>query len=292
MVHTALTSGSPPAASAGPVAGTGSDVDQAAPDVSVVVPVFDDPLVEQAIASTLHQTLRTVEVVVVDHGSTDGTGELVDRIAARDSRVRVFHLPDNEGGPGRPLNVGLAAARGRYVTILGSDDELERDACRTLLTAAEVDGADVVTSLTRRIHVHEANRVQPWYPALYGRRRTLEGIRADLEQIWDQTPVGKLYRTSWMRQPEVSFPEDVVYEDQLFMMRAYLRAARISVVPVPTYLWMVRSKAARRSITTAVPTSVICSTGSPSTSGSTRSWPRRAPATSSRGRTASSCATT
>jgi len=249
MVHPALTSGSPPAASAGPVAGTGSDVDQAAPDVSVVVPVFDDPLVEQAIASALHQTLRTVEVVVVDHGSTDGTGELVDRIAARDSRVRVFHLPDNEGGPGRPLNVGLAAARGRYVTILGSDDELERDACRTLLTAAEVDGADVVTSLTRRINVHEANRVQPWYPALYGRRRTLEGIRADLEQIWDQIPVGKLYRTSWMREHEVSFPEDVVYEDQLFMMRAYLRAARISVVPVPTYLWMVRSKAARRSIT-------------------------------------------
>ena len=249
MVHTALTSGSPPAPSAGPVAGTGPDVDQAAPDVSVVVPVFDDPLVEQAIASALHQTLRTVEVVVVDHGSTDGTGALVDRIAARDSRVRAFHLPDNEGGPGRPLNVGLAAARGRYVTILGSDDELERDACRTLLAAAEVDGADVVTSLTRRIHVHEGNRVQPWYPVLYGRRRTLEGIRADLEQIWDQIPVGKLYRTSWMREHEVRFPEDVVYEDQLFMMRAYLRAARISVVPVPTYLWMVRSKAARRSIT-------------------------------------------
>src|SRR3954468_21491110 len=249
MVHTALTSGSPPAASARPVAGTGPDVDQATPDVSVVVPVFDDPLVEQAIASALHQTLRTVEVVVVDHGSTDGTGQLVDRIAARDSRVRAFHLPDNEGGPGRPLNVGLAAASGRYVTILGSDDELERDACRTLLAAAEVDGADVVTSLTRRIHVHEGNRVQPWYPVLYGRRRTLEGIRADLDQIWDQIPVGKLYRAGWLREREVRFPEDVVYEDQLFMMRAYVRARRISVVPVATYQWMVRSKAVRPSIT-------------------------------------------
>src|SRR3954467_12875256 len=87
------------------------------PDVSVVVPVYNDPLVEQAIASALGQTLRSVEVVVVDHGSTDGTGELLDRTAAREPRVRAFHLPDNEGGPGRPLNAGMDAAKGRYITI-------------------------------------------------------------------------------------------------------------------------------------------------------------------------------
>jgi CDP-glycerol glycerophosphotransferase len=223
--------------------------DAAAPDVTVVVPVFNDPLVEQAVASALNQTLRGVEIVVVDHGSTDGTGRLIDGIAARNPRVRALHLPDNEGGPGRPLNLAINQAAGRYITILGSDDELERDACRTLVAAAEVDEADVVTSLTRRIHVHEGNRVQSWYPALYGRRRTLEGIRADLDQIWDQIPVGKLYRTSWLRERDVSFPEDVVYEDQLFMMRAYVRARRISVVPVATYLWMVRPKAVRPSIT-------------------------------------------
>src|SRR3954470_1771452 len=82
------------------------------PDVTVVIPVYNDPLVEQAIASALNQTLRSVEVVVADHGSTDGTGELLDRIAASEPRVRVLHLPDNEGGPGRPLNVAMDAALG------------------------------------------------------------------------------------------------------------------------------------------------------------------------------------
>src|SRR3954447_24848610 len=142
------------------------------PDVSVVVPVYNDPLVEQAIASALGQTLRSVEVVVVDHGSTDGTGELLDRIAGREPRVRAFHLPDNEGGPGRPLNAGMDAAQGRDITILGSEDELERDACRTLLAAADIESADLVTSMTRRILVHENNRVRRWYPRLYTRRRT------------------------------------------------------------------------------------------------------------------------
>src|SRR3954454_4084171 len=154
------------------------------PDVSVVVPVYNDPLVEQAIASALNQTLRSVEVVVADHGSTDGTGELLDRSAASEPRVRVLHLPDNEGGPGRPLNVAMDAALGRYMTILGSDDELERGACRGLVAAGDVETADLVTSMTRRIHVHEGNRVQAWYPRLYTRRRTLDGIRADLEQVW------------------------------------------------------------------------------------------------------------
>jgi CDP-glycerol glycerophosphotransferase len=227
----------------------GTEAALGVPDVSVVVPVYNDPLVEQAIASALDQTLRTVEVVVVDHGSTDGTSELLDGIAAREPRVRVFHLPDNEGGPGRPLNAGMDAAAGRYITILGSDDELEPDACRTLLGAGDVETADLVTSMTRRILVHENNAVRRWYPALYSRRRSLQGIRSDLEQIWDQIPVGKLFRTQWVRNREIVFPEDVVYEDQLFMMKAYLRAGRIAVVPEPTYRWMIRPKAARTSIT-------------------------------------------
>jgi CDP-glycerol glycerophosphotransferase len=219
------------------------------PDVSVVVPVYNDPLVEQAIASALHQTLRSVEVVVVDHGSTDGTGRLIDRITARNPRVRAFHLPDNHGGPGRPLNVGIDAALGRYVTILGSDDELERDACRTLVAAAEVSRAELVVGLTRRVHVHERNRVQPWFQELYDRRRVLEGIRDDPELIWDPISVGKLYQTDWLRDNKIRYPDDVLYEDQYFIMHAYLRASRIVVLPHPTYRWMVRAKSTRRSIT-------------------------------------------
>src|SRR3954470_5746094 len=84
----------PSAKSAVPPSAT---ADAGAPDVTVVVPVFNDPLVEQAISSALNQTLRGVEVIVVDHGSTDGTGRLIDGIAARNPRVRALHLPDNEG---------------------------------------------------------------------------------------------------------------------------------------------------------------------------------------------------
>ena len=81
-----------------------TELPQSGPDVTVVVPVYNDPLVERAIASALDQTLRAVEVVVVDHGSTDGTAQLLDRVAATDPRVRVLRLADNDGGPLSPAS--------------------------------------------------------------------------------------------------------------------------------------------------------------------------------------------
>src|SRR5690349_8857142 len=93
------------------------------PDVTVVIRVHNDRYVTEAVRSALAQTLRTVELVVVDHGSTDGTSEAVDRLARSDPRIRVIHLGPG-GGPGRPGNAGIDAARGRYLMFLDSDDVL------------------------------------------------------------------------------------------------------------------------------------------------------------------------
>ena len=69
----------------------------ARPDVTVVIRVHNDAYVSQAVRSVLRQSLRNLEVLVVDHGSTDGTGETVDRLAASDPRIHVIHLPPGVG---------------------------------------------------------------------------------------------------------------------------------------------------------------------------------------------------
>ena len=228
------------------------------PDVTVVIRVHNDAYVTQAVRSALAQSLRSVEVLVVDHGSNDGTGATVDRLAASDRRVHVIHLPPG-GGPGRPGNAGIEAANGRYLTFLDSDDMLEPDACRTLLGAGEAFDADLVCSLVHRVHVDDRNRRVPWHPQLYGQRRVLEGIRDKPDQLWDQVPVAKLYRTQWLRDRDVRFLEGVVYEDQYLCLAAYLRAGRIAVLPDVTYRWMIRRRSARRSTRTAGPRRRTCS---------------------------------
>ncbi|MGP4045584.1 glycosyltransferase family 2 protein [Streptomyces sp. 2A115] len=125
------------------------------PDISVVVIVYNDETrLPTAVRSVLEQTLRNVEVVIVDDRSTDGSYEVARGLAAEHpGRVRAFRLDENSGGCGAPRNHGIAQARGTYVLFLDSDDVLERNACRNMLEAAETTGADLVSGLCVRVHV-------------------------------------------------------------------------------------------------------------------------------------------
>ena len=81
------------------------------PDVTVVVMVQDDrDLLPAAVRSVTRQSLRNIEILIVNHGSTDGTDKVAERLASKDDRIRVIHLPDREGGPGRTCNAGFAEA--------------------------------------------------------------------------------------------------------------------------------------------------------------------------------------
>jgi glycosyltransferase involved in cell wall biosynthesis len=93
----------------------------AEPLVSIITPAYNSAgFIRETIASALAQTLRNFELIVVDDGSSDDTIEVVHRIAAGDPRVIVMLSP--HGGPAQARNVGLEAARGRYIALLDSDD--------------------------------------------------------------------------------------------------------------------------------------------------------------------------
>lgn len=92
------------------------------PRVSVLMPAYNaERYVSEAIESMLDQSFPDFELVVVDDGSTDGTGEIVERFADRDPRVRLVRCEEN-GGIARALNRGLDAARGEYIVRMDSDD--------------------------------------------------------------------------------------------------------------------------------------------------------------------------
>jgi teichuronic acid biosynthesis glycosyltransferase TuaG len=93
----------------------------AEPLVSIITPAYNSAgFIRETIASALAQTLRNFELIVVDDGSSDDTIEVVHRTAAGDPRVIVMLSP--HGGPAQARNVGIEAARGRYIALLDSDD--------------------------------------------------------------------------------------------------------------------------------------------------------------------------
>jgi CDP-glycerol glycerophosphotransferase len=220
------------------------------PDVTVVVICFNDARnLPRAVDSVLGQTLRNLEVVIVDDASTDDTPAVARRLADADSRVRVIRLPANSGGCSRPRNVGIDNARGRYVMFLDSDDTLDRHACKTMVVTAEDSGVDVVAGQVVRVHIDRHNKVTPWFTHVYRRSGVFASAREYPVLFDDMLSTNRLYRRQFLLDTGIRFPEGLHYEDSVFSTRVNLAARGIAVIPHVVYHWRVTTKAPTLSIT-------------------------------------------
>lgn len=107
-------------------------------DISVVIPSYNHAgFISQAIDSVIGQTLRNWELIVVDDGSTDGTRRLLDATYADNSQIRLIYQTNH--GAHHAINQGMAEAKGRYISILNSDDVYHPERLQTLLNHCEVN---------------------------------------------------------------------------------------------------------------------------------------------------------
>ncbi|SDH50534.1 CDP-glycerol glycerophosphotransferase [Sinosporangium album] len=206
------------------------------PGCSVVVIVYNDAeRLPRAVRSVLGQSLRDLEVIIVDDASSDGTEGAARALAAEDPRVRYVRRAANSGGCGAPRNEGLERVRSPYVMFVDSDDELTPHACKSMMAEIERTGADFATGQISRLY-ETSGRTQRYYPNLY-RRRTVDGIAADPEMFIDGFSTNKLYRVDFLREHGLRFREDLHYEDHVFTAELFAVARRFAVVPWPVYLW-------------------------------------------------------
>src|SRR3954452_5039960 len=157
------------------------------------------PYLTATLDSLVGQTLGLdrLEVVAVDDGSTDGSAAELDRYAERyPGAIRVVHQ-ENSGGPARPCNVGLAAARGRYVFFLGADDYLGDEALERLVRKADECESDVVCARIAGVGGRWVNQV------LYAQdRRDVPFPSAELAPALSNT---KLFRRSLLTEHGITY---------------------------------------------------------------------------------------
>jgi len=120
------------------------ELDVVEPSVSVIVPAYNAAAdLARSVASAQAQSLRDIEIIIVDDASGDETLGVAQRLAAGDPRVKVIAAASN-GGPSAARNRGLAAARGRWIALLDADDAFVPQRLARLLEVAEREGADMV----------------------------------------------------------------------------------------------------------------------------------------------------
>ncbi|MEV6026251.1 glycosyltransferase family 2 protein [Streptomyces sp. NPDC052036] len=217
--------------------------------VSVVVIGYDDaPHVTAAVRSALAQGGIVREVIAVDDCSTDGSPELLDALAAEDRRVKVVRRTTNSGGCGTPRNDGIDAATAPYLMFLDSDDVLPPGAVDALLMAAVAHGTPVAAGLCVRRELPSGREV-PWQPELYERPALVSHPSRRPRLAHDTLCVNKLYRTDFLREHDIRFPEGrFPYEDFVFTARVLAAGPSIALVPETVYVWHVRRSARRLSI--------------------------------------------
>ncbi|MFJ4691668.1 glycosyltransferase family 2 protein [Streptomyces sp. NPDC088766] len=206
----------------------------AEPDVSVIIGAYEAmPYLVECLASVEAQSLdpARIEVIAVDDGSTDGSGDCLEEFAARAPMAVTVIRQANSGGPSGPRNVGLARATGRYVFFLDADDRLGPEALERMVAMADRNGTDVVLG-----RVEGVNRKAP--RSMWG--KTLERTDVFSSNIKFTLSAQKLFRRALLERHGIRFDESLwTGEDAVFTMEAYLRADGVSVVADHTCYYLV-----------------------------------------------------
>ena len=204
--------------------------------LSVVVPAYQvEAWLEGALDSILGQSYRDLEVIVVDDGSSDGTGEVAERVAARDPRVQVLHQAN--AGLGGARATGVQHATGELLAFADSDDVVLPEAYTRLVASLDATGSDLAIGAVERLRGSETS-MTPLMRANHASARA--GVRLDEAPLFlaDVFAWNKVFRRSFWDEHGLRFP-DVRYEDQPTLTEALVRARFDSLVE-PVYQWRVR----------------------------------------------------
>ena len=201
--------------------------------VSIIIPVFNtEKYLNDCVESILNQSFSDFELLLVDDGSSDGSGAICDAYAGKDSRISVFHTENK--GVSCARNLGLEHAQGSYIMFVDSDDELPDGALARLASKTadfSVGGALRIVKGREQKYKYQADR--------YYQKEEIERFLDDAlpVTVLMDGPWGKLYKTEIIRQNGLKFNEKLPYgEDKVFVYTFLLHAGTFRIVKDIVYI--------------------------------------------------------
>ncbi|MGX2997257.1 CDP-glycerol glycerophosphotransferase family protein [Streptomyces sp. JNUCC 64] len=220
-----------------------------APRLSVVVPIYNvEEYLPDCLDSLEAQTLRDLEVLMVDDGSPDGSAAIAAGYAARDPRFTLIRKEN--GGLGAARNTGMSrmSPGSRYLTFVDSDDVIPPDAYRLMVNSLEESGSDFCTGNVFHLRGEKSWQV-PLLKMLSGEAQRRTHISRMPRLIADRIACNKVFRRTFWEKHGFVFPEGMLHEDIPVVLPAHYRAEAVDVIGEPTYFWRLREGESAPSIT-------------------------------------------
>lgn len=209
--------------------------------ISVIVPVYNTALfLRECIESILGQTYCDFEIVLVDDGSTDGSGEICDRFALQDSRVKAFHCENH--GVSAARNFGLEHSDGDFIVFVDSDDSIKPVMLETMLNEIKRSKADLVICRVKAVSERgDFLRESPLFSAdetvLSGDEMLKKFVLSP--KLSYVVPWNKLYRKKCF--DGILYPEGKMHEDEFVIHRIFGNCESVSCINDILYDYRIRS---------------------------------------------------
>ncbi|MBR5318201.1 MAG: glycosyltransferase family 2 protein [Peptococcaceae bacterium] len=202
--------------------------------VSVIIPVYNvAQYLPQCLDSIINQTLRDIEIICVDDGSTDDSYNILQEYEGKDNQIIV--LQQKNAGAGTARNIGMKIARGEYLSILDSDDFFEPDMLEKAYLQCEKDNADICVFRSDRYDT----QIQKYEPIPWTIKKQYlpkqipfksSEIYPHIFQIFNGWSWDKLYRRDFIENTGLQFQGLRTTNDAFFVYMASVQAARITIV--------------------------------------------------------------
>ena len=203
------------------------------PKISISVPVYNaEKYLRQCLASLVTQTFWDIEIVVVNDGSTDGTKEICEEFAKRDSRIKLIHKEN--GGIASARQVALDSATGIFMGSVDADDWVEPDFCEKMYSKAVDENADVILCDSWYEYEHVGKKINS-----YGKDIPVDNAEIIEEALNGLMPCSvwnKLYKMDFLRKHKIIFEDGInMGEDVLFFLKVLRHTMRFVYLPECLY---------------------------------------------------------
>ena len=215
--------------------------------VSVIVPVFNvEEYLSTSLDSILNQTLKDIEIICINDGSTDASLDILENYAKKDARIKIISKKNE--GQGIARNIGLDNAQGEFIAFVDSDDFIKEDMLEKSYKKSVSKNLDLVMYKVSSFdnETHEIND-NLWYYSL----KCFDGFEKEIFNNSDTkkfthlisvTPFNKLYKRSFIEKNNIRFPDKYIFEDEVFFYNVYLKAKRISLIDENLYYYRTNRK--------------------------------------------------
>lgn len=198
------------------------------PKISVIIPVYNaQKYLEKCLYSVLNQTLKDIEIICINDGSTDNSLSILNNIKEQSLNIKLHNIKNSGASVAR--NLGLEVAEADYISFVDSDDTIPETYFSTLYNEALSSGADIVMTGFNFI---KNNSICPF-------TNYEEGMYSDFTEkcsniingaVWD-----KLFKASFLKQHNLKFVEGRMWEDNLFIIQALYYSNAMKIINHPRY---------------------------------------------------------